>query len=122
MADAAPVKRARERGQEIPGDGQREKFGQRDRRRDQFDLAPARLDGPGLAGRTAGGPLPRPLHGVAEFFQKLEIAADVFVGHLLDHTPTAEQTLQFRRGKRVPGTEEDVDQVENPQQLLVATE
>jgi len=68
------------------------------------------------------GVLLRLLHRIAEFLQKLDVAADVLVGHRVDDATVAEQLLQFGSGMRPAGAEEDVDEVENPQQLLVPAE
>ncbi len=122
LAETVPVDGSRERSDEVSRDGEREQFGQRHGWGGELVGSPARLDRP--AGRRPAA-VRRLLHafeGVAELLEKLEVAADVLVGHLVDHAPAAELRLQLGDRKRMPRAEEDVDEMKDPQKLFVPAE
>jgi hypothetical protein len=113
LADAPPVEGAGQWREKVTGNCEREELGQRDGRGFEFRRPLAGLDRPGLAGRAAIGAFLGLRDGVAELLQKLDVAADVLVGHFVDHAAVAEPALELSDRERIAGAEQDVDQVKD---------
>ena len=109
LTDSPPVKRAGQRREEVARHCQREQLRQRDGGGFEFLRPLAGLDRPSLTGGAAIGPLLGLLHGIAELLQKLDVAADVLVGHLVNHAAVTEAVLELRGRERMAGAEQDVD-------------